>query len=901
MWAGETMQILTGTRGGPRFATAVTLGAILALAITVSSAGPAAADDPEISVDTTWLEDGESATVTLDDTEGVGFWFITVCGNADENGSALPASDEFEFANCHGLSQLGAGLHPVGTPGGPLTASSVAYTMHSPIGNDERTCITGGAFPCRVLVRVYSEGGTAELATYRQDLPGPPIEAMVAGPAVPADGTLLQFSVSGFGYRTGLATITQCANADAAGVPLPASAEFDVFGRCIALSGGIAVISPGDGVHVGGVAILAGGASPSTVTSGTISWQDPMPGNSGNDLRCVPNGNFPCAVLFGDSGESLYVPLGESPFPTLVPGSATVPEGDTGSSLISIPVTLSEPVDWDVTTEWTIVPIDPEGGFGDPIGPGSFAIPAGETSGSIGLLVLGDTLDEYDEQFWIRFHGTTGAELGGFFGLGYGAIIDDDDPPRVIPHFSEVGESAGNAAIGFELSEPSGKTVVVNWETIAVSATAGVDFVATAGQVTFEPGDDFVTDFVPLIDDDEAEPNETFAVRTFNHVNAVPGGFYGFALHTILDDDRDCLPLLAPDADLRFCDFSGQTISSVDISGADLRGSTFNDATLIDVDLSGTDLRSGLESTDFAGTQFVRVDLTGADARGSWLGDAIFLHSTLDDFSAEAALLPRSIFIGSSLDGIDFSSAELGDATIIDGSMDDADLTRARATSITLLPGSFERPALTGTHWGPDAVCPDGTVSGDHANTCWRVPVEFLPVDYVAPVDLGHPTFQAAIAPSHGAPVSAFINTAVFGPGESPSLSTGIGDPGGDGTDDRLYVFPTESAQLLVGTTPYCILTSVPFSNVYGCADLRVTDTGLPPISPPASPPASPPTSGPISGVGNAPGGLVPLLSGPVGLMLTASGVGFIFLIGSNRASVSLGGETRKDDDDESN
>lgn len=87
---------------------------------------------------------------------------------------------------------------------------------------------------------------------------------------------------------------------------------------------------------------------------------------------------------------------------------------------------------------------------------------------------------------------------------------------------------------------------------------------------------------------------------------------------------------------------------------------------------------------------------------------------------------------------------------------------------------------------------------------------------------------------------------------------------------------------------------------MYGCADLTVTDTGLPPISAPASPPASPPASGPIAGVGDALGGLVPLLSGPVGLMLTASGVGFIFLIGSNRASVSLGGETREDDDDES-
>lgn len=117
---------------------------------------------------------------------------------------------------------------------------------------------------------------------------------------------------------------------------------------------------------------------------------------------------------------------------TVVPGSAVVTEGDTGTQDLAVPVSLSAPYHLTVTVEWTTVFV--------PTWPGSQAQPGvdytpasgtvtfapGETEQTVLVPVHGDVDVEPDEFFGVSFHDPTNARLGGLFGLGFGTVDNDD-------------------------------------------------------------------------------------------------------------------------------------------------------------------------------------------------------------------------------------------------------------------------------------------------------------------------------------------------------------------------------------------------------------------------------------------------------------------------------------------
>lgn len=84
--------------------------------------------------------------------------------------------------------------------------------------------------------------------------------------------------------------------------------------------------------------------------------------------------------------------------------------------------------------------------------------------------------------------------------------------------------------------------VTVDYRTVNDTATAGSDYVATSGTLTFADGDDSETIVIPLLNDSVAEPDEWFTV-----VLESPGGgaMLGEASTidvTILDDDEAIAP-----------------------------------------------------------------------------------------------------------------------------------------------------------------------------------------------------------------------------------------------------------------------------------------------------------------------------------------------------------------------
>jgi len=120
-------------------------------------------------------------------------------------------------------------------------------------------------------------------------------------------------------------------------------------------------------------------------------------------------------------------------------------------------------------------------------------------------------------------------------------------PSISIANTSLVEGNAGaqTATFTVSLSAVSSATVTVQYATADGTATAGSDYSATSGTLTFAPGETQKTIVVPVSGDTIAEPDETFLVNLSNPTNATVGGQ---GTGTIQNDDIAADPLEINDA-----------------------------------------------------------------------------------------------------------------------------------------------------------------------------------------------------------------------------------------------------------------------------------------------------------------------------------------------------------------
>ncbi|MDH3705120.1 MAG: neocarzinostatin apoprotein domain-containing protein [Acidimicrobiia bacterium] len=178
-----------------------------------------------------------------------------------------------------------------------------------------------------------------------------------------------------------------------------------------------------------------------TVADGSGSFAQTMPAHQflyGTGVDCALDA---CVVGAGEAvdfpGTFVTAPVAFAPpVPSVRPMVGSVVEGDAGSVVVEVPVTLSEPTSAEVTVQWEIIALPlidpalvptPGVDFVDATGTVTFA--PDDIDEVVSIDVLGDELDELDELIVVRFHSPTNAVLNGFYGLGVGVIEDDDEPP----------------------------------------------------------------------------------------------------------------------------------------------------------------------------------------------------------------------------------------------------------------------------------------------------------------------------------------------------------------------------------------------------------------------------------------------------------------------------------------
>jgi chitinase len=105
------------------------------------------------------------------------------------------------------------------------------------------------------------------------------------------------------------------------------------------------------------------------------------------------------------------------------------------------------------------------------------------------------------------------------------------ETPKLSVRDAVVDEKDGVALVPVLLGAPPGtsslSTVTVDYTTHDGSATAGADYTATAGTLSFAPGETVKTVVVPIADDGTDEPAENFALGLSNPSNATIAGATG--------------------------------------------------------------------------------------------------------------------------------------------------------------------------------------------------------------------------------------------------------------------------------------------------------------------------------------------------------------------------------------
>jgi hypothetical protein len=100
-----------------------------------------------------------------------------------------------------------------------------------------------------------------------------------------------------------------------------------------------------------------------------------------------------------------------------------------------------------------------------------------------------------------------------------------------------------NATFTVTLSAAYSQSVTVNYSTANGTATAGSDYVAKTGTLTFAPGETTKTITVAVLGDQMYEPNETFVVNLSGATNATITD--GNGLGTIVNDDTYVAPSIS--------------------------------------------------------------------------------------------------------------------------------------------------------------------------------------------------------------------------------------------------------------------------------------------------------------------------------------------------------------------
>ena len=271
-----------------------------------------------------------------------------------------------------------------------------------------------------------------------------------------------------------------------------------------------------------------------------------------------------------------------------------VSTSDESNAATNMTVTLSEASTKTVTVDFATSNGTATAGSDYTATNNTLTFSAGETSKTIPVTVLSDTLDEANETVTMTLSSATNATISD--ATGTFTITDDDNTPSLsINDVSTSDESNTATNMTVTLSAAAGRDVTVDYATSNGTATAGTDYTATSGTLTISAGSTTGTIGVTVLTDAIYEGDETVTMTLSSASNATISDSTG--TFTVTDDESAPTVQLAANAS-SIDENSGSTITIT----ASFNGSTATDSAItVALGTSGT-ATEGEDYSDDGGT-----------------------------------------------------------------------------------------------------------------------------------------------------------------------------------------------------------------------------------------------------------------------------------------------------------
>jgi Calx-beta domain len=188
------------------------------------------------------------------------------------------------------------------------------------------------------------------------------------------------------------------------------------------------------------------------------------------DETFMVNLSSPSGATIAD-GQATGTILDNDPPPQVSVGDAIVTEGNSGTASVAVGIQLSAPSAFPVTVSYATASSTAAMGSDFVASSGTVTVPAGSTSTSVTVSVIGDLVDERNEAFLITLGSPVNATLGR--AVGQVTIIDDDGRPGlclpivVLPY---TITAQGNYCLVQNLStaQPSGNAITVASDFVSI-------------------------------------------------------------------------------------------------------------------------------------------------------------------------------------------------------------------------------------------------------------------------------------------------------------------------------------------------------------------------------------------------------------------------------------------------
>lgn len=213
------------------------------------------------------------------------------------------------------------------------------------------------------------------------------------------------------------------------------------------------------------------------------------------------------------------------------------PEGDSGTKTLTFYVYLNNFPSKPVTLDYELLNGTATEGTDYVAGSGTLNYAVNEYYKTISITINGDEAFEPNEFFRIVLSNAENALIGD--GEGILTIYDDDAPVQLYMSDNYVNpegdDGSQSVTVYAYLTNYTDQTVTVDYTTTNGNATAGTDFEAASGTLTFSPGEYYKPIEIQVLGDQTLEPNEVFKITLSNPTNATIFDVNGVIL--IYDDD----------------------------------------------------------------------------------------------------------------------------------------------------------------------------------------------------------------------------------------------------------------------------------------------------------------------------------------------------------------------------